>query len=150
MYEESLRTPLMIRYPVEIKAGQVKDELVLNLDMSPTLLDLAGVVIPTDMQGQSLRPLMSEPAPAEWRDAIYYRYYEFPHGWHKVRPHYGVRTDRYKLIHFEGDMDVWELYDLQSDPNELHNLYGQDEYSATQDALHRRLAELRRELGDVR
>ena len=148
MYEESLRTPLVIRYPVELEPAQVADELVLNLDMTPTLLDLAGVEIPADMQGQSLRPLMSGEQQAEWRDAIYYRYYEFPHGWHKVRPHYGVRTDRYKLIHFEGDMDLWELYDLETDPNELDNLYGRDEYSDVQDALHIRLAELQRELGD--
>jgi arylsulfatase A-like enzyme len=91
---------------------------------------------------------MTATPPAEWRDAIYYRYYEFPHGWHKVRPHYGVRTDRYKLIHFEGDMDVWELFDLQSDPNELDNVYGRDDYAAIQEALHDRLTELQRELGD--
>lgn len=150
MYEESLRTPLVIRYPEEIAPARVNDDLVLNLDMTPTLLDLAGVEIPADMQGRSLRPLMAETPTTEWRDAIYYRYYEFPHGWHKVRPHYGVRTDRYKLIHFEGDMDVWELFDLQSDPNELDNLYGQDEYSRIQDGLHNRLTELRREYGDIR
>ena len=148
MYEESLRTPLVIRYPAEFSAGQVNDDLVLNLDMPPTLLDLAGVEVPIDMQGQSLRPLMNNSPSAEWRDAIYYRYYEFPHGWHKVRPHYGMRTDRYKLIHFEGDMDVWELFDLQTDPNELDNLYGRDEYSAVQEVLHTRLNELQRELGD--
>ena len=85
---------------------------------------------------------------ADWRDAIYYRYYEFPHGWHSVRPHYGVRTGRYKLIRFQGDMDVWELFDLQTDPNELENLYGQDEYAGIQEMLHARLNELQRELGD--
>ena len=148
MYEESLRTPLVIRYPAEIAPTQVNNNLVLNLDMTPTLLDLAGIEIPPEMQGRSLRPLMTETPPIEWRDAIYYRYYEFPHGWHKVRPHYGIRTDRYKLIHFQGDMDLWELFDLQSDPNELNNLYGQDEYSAIQGGLHTRLTELRRELED--
>jgi arylsulfatase A-like enzyme len=149
MYEESLRTPLVIRYPAEIAPAQVNDELVLNLDMTPTLLDLAGVEIPPEMQGRSLRPLTTATPPVEWRDAIYYRYYEFPHGWHNVRPHYGVRTDRYKLIHFEGDMDVWELFDLQSDPNELDNVYGQDEYAAIQEALHDKLIELQRELEDL-
>ena len=148
MYEQSLRTPLIVRYPAEFESGQVNDELVLNLDMPPTLLDLAGVEIPADMQGRSLRPLMNDSPQYEWRDAIYYRYYEFPHGWHKVRPHYGVRTDRYKLIRFEGDLDLWELFDLQADPNELDNLYGRDEYSAVQEALHTRLAELQHELGD--
>jgi arylsulfatase A-like enzyme len=150
MYEESLRTPLVIRYPAEFAVGQVNDDLVLNLDMPPTLLDLADVEIPADMQGRSLRPLMDHSRAVDWRDAIYYRYYEFPHGWHKVRPHYGVRTDRYKLIHFEGDMDVWELFDLQNDPNELENLYGSDEYGGVQDMLHRRLDELQIELGDSR
>jgi len=149
MYEESLRTPLIIRYPAEIAPAQVNDDLVLNLDMTPTLLDLAGVEIPSEMQGRSLRPLLNATPPTEWRDAIYYRYYEFPHGWHKVRPHYGVRTDRYKLIHFEGDMDVWELFDLQADPNELENVYGQDEYVAIQEALHGKLNELQRELEDL-
>ena len=150
MYEESLRTPLVIRYPAEFAVGQVNDDLVLNLDMPPTLLDLADVEIPADMQGRSLRPLMDHSRAVDWRDAIYYRYYEYPHGWHKVRPHYGVRTDRYKLIHFEGDMDVWELFDLQNDPNELENLYGSDEYGGVQDMLHRRLDELQIELGDSR
>jgi len=149
MYEESLRTPLVIRYPAEISPGQVNDDLVLNLDMMPTLLDLAGVKIPPEMQGRSLRPLMTASPRPEWRDAIYYRYYEFPHGWHKVRPHYGVRTDRYKLIHFGGDMDVWELFDLQTDPNELKNVYGQDEYVTIQNQLHNRLNELQRELEDL-
>ena len=148
MYEESLRTPLVVRFPAAFAAGQVNDDLVLNLDVPPTLLDLAGVEIPADMQGRSLRPLMNESHSADWRDAIYYRYYEYPHGWHKVRPHYGVRTDRYKLIHFEGDMDVWELFDLQTDPNELDNLYGRDDYDAVQEALHARLSELQQELGD--
>ncbi len=148
MYEESLRTPLVVRYPAEFAPGQVNEELVLNLDMTPTLLDMAGVEIPADMQGRSLRPLMNGDQPGEWRDAIYYRYYEFPHGWHKVRPHYGVRTDRYKLIHFGGDMDVWELFDLHTDPHELTNLYGRDEYGDIEEALHAKLAELQRELGD--
>jgi len=148
MYEESLRTPLIVRYPAQFAPGQVRDELVLNLDMTPTLLDLAGADVPADMQGQSLRPLMDGSPSSEWRDAIYYRYYEFPHGWHKVRPHYGVRTDRYKLIHFEADMDSWELFDLQNDPHELDNLYGRDEYGTVQETLHRRLDELQNELGD--
>jgi arylsulfatase A-like enzyme len=148
MYEESLRTPLVIRYPAKIAPEQVNEQLVLNLDMAPTLLDLAGVEIPAAMQGQSLRPLMDGTSPGEWRDAVYYRYYEFPHGWHKVRPHYGVRTDRYKLIHFGGDMDVWELFDLEADPGEMHNVYGQDDYVAIGNALHERLSALQRQYED--
>ena len=148
MYEESLRTPLVIRFPGVVVPDQVTDALVLNLDMAPTLLDLAGVTIPDQMQGRSLQPIMTGDSASGWRDAIYYRYYEFPHGWHKVRPHYGVRTDRYKLIHFGGDMDVWELYDLASDPNEMHNLYGQDDYANIETTLHERLNQLQSELGD--
>ena len=148
MYEESLRMPLVMRYPAGFSAGQTVDELVLNLDFAPTFLDLADTPIPADMQGRSLRALVDGSPTPEWRDAIYYRYYEYPHGWHLVRPHYGVRTERYKLIHFEGDMDHWELYDLETDPQEMRNLYGVEEYSSVQEQLHARLAELRRELKD--
>ena len=140
--------PLVMRYPAGIEPGQTVDELVLNLDFAPTFLDFAGVPVPEDMQGRSLTTLIDGSPSADWRDAIYYRYYEYPHGWHLVRPHYGVRTERYKLIHFEGDMDHWELYDLESDPQELENLYGVEAYAAIQTDLHDRLAELRRELED--
>ena len=148
MYEESLRTPLLIRYPDEIATDQVNENLVLNLDMTPTLLDFAGVDIPGDMQGQSLRPLLAGDDDTGWRDAIYYRYYEFPHGWHDVRPHYGVRTDRYKLIHFTGDMDLWELYDLETDPHEMQNLYDREDYRSIRQRLHWQLDELQSTLGD--
>jgi len=122
---------------------------VLNLDLAPTLLDYAGVAVPPQMQGRSLRPLGRGRPPADWRQAIYYHYYEFPHGWHQVRPHYGIRTGRHKLIHFYGDLDVWELYDLAEDPSELSNLYGQPGYRAVQRDLHRQLDALQRELGDT-
>lgn len=149
MYEESLRTPLVVRFPPEIASGEVNDELVLNLDMTPTLLDFAGVAIPEEMQGRSLRPLLSGESNEPWRESIYYRYYEFPHGWHDVRPHHGVRTDRYKLIHFGGDMNVWELFDLDTDPNELENLYGHEDYQSVQEELHAELTKLQQELGDT-
>ena len=148
MYEESLSMPLVVRYPKSVPAGQVSDSLVLNLDFAPTLLDYAGVEVPADMQGRSLRGHLEGRRPADWRDAIYYRYYEFPHGWHDVRPHYGVRTARHKLIHFGGDMDVWELYDLEADPHELRSVYAAPEYASVRAQLHRRLESLRRELGD--
>jgi len=149
MYEESHAMPLLLRYPAAVAAGRVSDSLVLNLDFAPTLLDYAGVAVPGDMQGRSLRPLLDGPPPADWRDAIYYHYYEFPHGWHDVRTHYGVRTDRYKLIRFYGDMDLWELYDLATDPHELRNLHGQPGYADVQEDLHRRLEALRNEFGDT-
>jgi len=149
MYEESLAMPLVVRYPAALPSGRVSDSLALNLDFAPTLLDYAGVAVPSEMQGRSLRPLLDGPPPADWRRAIYYHYYEFPHGWHDVRTHYGVRTDRYKLIRFYGDESFWELYDLATDPNELHNLYGRQGYEAVQEDLHQQLETLRRDLRDT-
>ncbi len=119
MYEESLRTPLIMRYPPEIKPQSISDLFVQNLDFAPTLLDLAGVPVPSEMQGRSLRKIWKEENP-DWRDAIYYHYYEDGFG---ATPHYGVRTERYKLMHFYGSIDSWELYDLKNDPNEMINLY---------------------------
>jgi arylsulfatase A-like enzyme len=148
MYEESMRTPLIIRYPDGITAGQVADTLVVNLDTAPTVLDYAGVPVPPDMQGRSLRPLTLGQTPDDWRHGVYYHYYEYPHGWHSVRPHYGVRTDRYKLIHFYGELNVWELYDLQKDPLELINVYGIDEYSDITQTLLEQIRTLQREFGD--
>jgi len=146
MYEESLRTPLLIRYPKEIKAGTKIDKLVQNLDFAPTFLDYAGVEIPSDMQGKSFRKLVSGES-AEWRDAIYYTYYEYP-SIHMVKRHYGICTDRYKLIHFYYDIDEWELYDLEKDPREMHNVYGDPAYTAIQKNLHERLADMRKKYGD--
>ena len=149
MYEESLAMPLVVRYPAAVPAGRVSDALVVNLDFAPTLLDYAGVPVPADMQRRSLRAILDGPPPADWRTSVYYHYYEFPHGSHDVRTHYGVRTDRYKLIRFYGEMDLWELYDLATDPHELHNVYGQPGLQAVRDDLHRRLDALRMELGDT-
>ncbi len=123
MYEESIGIPLVMRFPKKIKAGIVNTNLVMNLDFAPTILDIAGVPIPAEVQGVSLVPLFSNRTPANWRYAIYYHYYEYPHGWHEVKRHLGVRTDRYKLIHFYNNIDEWELYDLQKDPHEMHNIY---------------------------
>lgn len=164
MYEESFRTPLLIRYPQAIKAGSRCGRLVQNLDFAPTLLDVAGVKVPEQMEGRSLVPLFGENRDTiEWRKSLYYHYYDYP-TFHLVRRHDGVRTDRYKLIHFYGkggvegatpnmlkpgtrenrtfnmlskanyfptsseDINYNELYDLEKDPNELHNLYGQPGY----------------------
>lgn len=143
MYEESLGMPLVMRYPGHIPAGQVSDDIVLNLDFAPTFLDFAGVSIPDDLQGESLRAVVSGNAPEDWRESMYYQYYEYPHGWHFVKKHYGVRTDRYKLIHFYNDIDEWELFDLQNDPNELKNLYNDPEMVEVQQELHQELDRLR-------
>jgi arylsulfatase A-like enzyme len=121
MYDESLRTPLLISYPQGIEQGGVCDELVQNLDIAPTILELAGSDIPGDMQGQSLLPLFANPAPVGWRKAVYYQFFES--GW-GVPQHYGIRTKQYKLIHFLSAPENWELYDLEKDPHELDNRYG--------------------------
>ncbi|WP_262247916.1 sulfatase family protein [Parapedobacter soli] len=146
MYEESLKTPLMIRYPKEIKAGTESDALVQNLDFAPTFLDYAGVEVPTDMQGESFRQLVSGKTD-DWRDAIYYTYYEYP-SIHMVKRHYGIRTDRYKLIHFYYDIDEWELYDLEKDPKEMHNVYGDPSYADIREELHKKLDETRKKYKD--
>ena len=149
MYEESFSMPLMVRYPPEISPGKVVDELVMNLDFAPTILDYAGVEIPDEMQGVSLRNLMAGEQQPGWRKSVYYHYYEYPHGWHNVKRHYGVRTDRYKLIHFYNDIDAWELYDLMLDPNELNNLYDNPDYSKIVDELKVELARLREQFLEV-
>jgi arylsulfatase A-like enzyme len=116
--------------------------MVLNLDLAPTFLDYAGVEKPDDMQGVSLRRLTTGEKVVDWRDAIYYHYYEYP-SVHMVKRHYGVRTDRYKLIHFYYDIDEWEMYDLQEDPNEMNSVYDDPAYSDIQEMMHQRLEELR-------
>ncbi|MHC4647566.1 MAG: sulfatase family protein [Planctomycetota bacterium] len=147
MYEESLRMPLLIRYPKEIRRGTANSDIVLNLDFAPTFLDLAGVTVPADMQGRSFRSLLEGRRPRDWRTSMYYHYYEYP-GAHAVKRHYGIRTKRYKLIHFYYDIDAWELYDLQKDPNELNNLYSNPAHDAILKRLRTELGRLRRQYGD--
>ncbi len=153
MYEESMGTPILIRYPALARGGQVRKDLVLNLDFAPTFLDLAGVKVPADMQGMSLRPLLQGKSSDGWRRSVYYHYYEgYPYSWHKVQRHFGVRTDRFKLIYFYGcdcdDGGCWELYDLKTDPHEMHNLYGDPAYRDTIALLKRELGRLQSDLGD--
>ena len=119
MYEESLKMPLIVHWPGVTGPQQREEKLVQNLDYAPTFLDMAGCEIPADMQGQSLVPLLRGEEPTNWRDSIYYHYYEYP-DWHMVARHNGVRTDRYKLIHFY-QTGEWEFYDLENDPDELQN-----------------------------
>ena len=141
MYEESFRTPLLIRYPKEIKPGTVITQMVQNLDFAPTFLNYAGVKAQKEMQGESFRKVLSGES-MKWRDAIYYHYYEFP-GVHAVKRHYGVRTERYKLIHFYYDVDEWEMYDLEKDPHELKSIYNDPAYADIQGNLLKKLKELR-------
>lgn len=144
IYEESMRTPLLMKFPEAYNTGRKVDNLVQNIDYAPTFLDLAGVEIPDDMQGESIVPILSGNNKKDWRDALYYHYYEYPNE-HAVKRHYGIRTDRYKLIHFYYDIDIWELYDLESDPKEMNNLYGKPEYDKLTGDLKLRLNELRQD-----
>jgi choline-sulfatase len=122
MYEQSLRMPFMMRYPKVIKPQSVVNEMVVNIDFAPTLLNLAGVSIPKEMQGRSVLPLAAGKKPKNWRTSMYYHYYEYPEP-HRVMPHFGIRGERYKLICFYGKERFWELIDLKTDPNELLNIY---------------------------
>jgi arylsulfatase A-like enzyme len=126
MYNESFRTPMVIRYPAKITPKQQVDRFTLNLDIAPTLLDYAGIPIPADMQGASMRPLLQKEKVANWRNEIYYHYYELSFG---LTRHYGIYTGRYKLMHFYHPIDAWELYDLKKDKQEMNNLYNDPKYS---------------------
>ncbi|MCW9708079.1 sulfatase family protein [Fodinibius salsisoli] len=148
MYEQSLRMPLLMRYDGHIPAGSVTDQFALNLDFAPTFLDYAGIDITESMQGRSLRPVLENKAPDDWRQSMYYHYYEYP-GPHQVKRHYGIRTDRYKLIHFYYDIDAWELYDLKEDPNELNNVYDDSAYADVVVELKQQLDDLREQYGDT-
>jgi arylsulfatase A-like enzyme len=145
IFEQSLRTPLVIRWPGVVKPGSVNGDLVSNLDFAETFLAAAGVAAPAEMQGRDLGPVLRGQTPADWRKSFYYQYYEWPQP-HHVRPHYGVVTDRYKLIHFYKDADYWELFDLKTDPAELKSVFNQADYATAQKELSAELARLRTEL----
>lgn len=142
IYNESFKTPLLIRWPNKIKPGITEDELVQNLDFAQTFLAAAGIQSPADMQGESLMPLLTGEKEKWKRDALYYHYYEYP-SVHMVKRHYGVVTKKFKLIHFYYDVDEWELYDRIKDPNEMNNVYNLPEYASTVKYLKEKLAELR-------
>ena len=130
IYEESLRMPFMVKYPERIKAGSVNEDIITNIDFAPTLLELAGITTTQKMQGTSFVPVLEGNTPKDWQDAMYYHYYEFPF-WHHVQPHYGIRTQKYTLAHFYYNIDVWELYDLEKDPNQMNNIYNDPNYAST-------------------
>lgn len=161
MYEESLRMPFVIRYPRAIQPGGVCDRMILNVDFAPTFLHYAGLPIPEDMQGTSIDPLLEGRTPQGWRTSMYYRYWMHCDQIHNVYSHYGLRTERYKLIYYygeafelKGSQDIpkepeWELFDLQRDPHELNNVYHDPNYEGTvkslTDELHRLQADLKDE-----
>jgi arylsulfatase A-like enzyme len=146
MYEESLLTPLLVRWPGTVKAGSVSDDIVSNLDFAETFLDIAGAKVPADMQGRSLAPILAGTTPKDWRQAFYYHYYEGLRGGHSVPRHYGITTGRYKLIDFY-EVGTTELFDLNSDPEELQSVHGDPKYAKIQTGLERDLKKLRAEFG---
>ena len=146
MYSESFKTPLIVRWPGHVRPGSVNNDIVSNLDFPETFLEMAGVPIPDDMQGRSLVPILEGRKPADWRTSIYYHYYEYP-AVHMVKKHEGVYDGRYKLIHFYDDIDVWEFFDVQADPNELANVYAEQKHAGEitrlREALERHKEELK-------
>jgi arylsulfatase A-like enzyme len=146
MYEESFRTPCVIRWPGKIPPGTANADLCLNLDFAPTFLAAAGAEVPADMQGASLLPVLQGETPANWRDAVYYRYYEFPQP-HRVEPHYGVRTATHKLIYFHR-VNEWELFDLTADPQEMKSVFHDPAYQHIVRQLQERLTKLREQYQD--
>lgn len=141
MYEESFTTPLVMRLPKRFNAhGKVK-QFVQNIDHAPTFLEIAGVEVPKDIQGTSYLPLIKGENPKDWRQSMYYHFYEYP-AEHAVKRHYGIRTEQYKLIHFYNDIDTWELYDLKNDPYEMKNLINDPKYQDTIKSLKKELWDL--------
>lgn len=147
MYNESFKTPLLIKWPNVIDEGTTENEMVQNLDFAQTFLEMAGIKAPEDMQGKSLVPLLKGEKEAWDRDAVYYHYYEYP-AVHAVKRHYGIATKRYKLIHFYYDIDEWELYDQKKDPKEMTNVYNNPEYAEVRKEMKQKLKEIRRKYKD--
>jgi len=147
MYEPSLRTPLIVRWPGVVEPGSFCGAIVSPIDFAATFLEIAGAKIPDDLDGRSLVPILRGKTPDDWRKSFYYHYYEYP-GWHHVRRHYGVTDGRFKLIYFyESDVKSWELFDLEFDPNELTNVYDNPAYATVKERMHAELDRLRKELG---
>jgi arylsulfatase A-like enzyme len=161
MYEESLRMPFLVRYPPEIRAGSVSSAMSLNVDFGPTFLDYAGVALPASMQGRSLRPVLRGEPPPDWRTSMYYRYWVHHDVAHHVWAHYGVRTERHKLVYYyaepcdtpgafeEPRTPEWELFDLEADPAELRSVYHEPAYAGIVRELKAELRRLQAELGDT-
>lgn len=147
MYEESLRMPLIVRWPDVTPAASRNEAIIQNTDYAATFLDLANITIPEDIQGKSIVPFLKNESPESWRDVAYYHYYAWP-DWHMVQPHYGIRSDRYKLIHFY-TTDEWELFDLENDPDEMQNEYLNPEYIDIVKAMTERLDQERIAVGDT-
>lgn len=150
MYEECQRMPFIVRYPRSIKAGSTTSAIAMNIDFGPTFLDYAGVEVPADMQGRSLKPVLDAEGqiPSDWREAAYYHYYEYP-AEHSVKRHYGIRTADCKLIHFYNDVDQWEMYDMNADPKELNNVYDDPAYASKRVQMHELLDKVQQQYADT-
>ncbi|MEN8249792.1 MAG: sulfatase/phosphatase domain-containing protein [Bacteroidota bacterium] len=148
MYEQSHKTPFIIKAPDGKMNVVNKEDMIVNIDYAPTFLDYAGVLIPEDMQGKSLRPVLNGETPPDWRTSVYYHYFEYP-AEHGVKRHYGIRNSRYKLIHFYYDVDEWEFYDLEKDPNEIQNVYFDPAYQSIISELKEELQYLREQYQDT-
>lgn len=147
IYNESFKTPLLVSWPGKIKPGTKSDEMVQNLDFAQTFLEAAGIPAPSDMQGESLMPLLTGNNEKWTRDAVYYHYYEYP-AVHMVKRHYAIVTKEYKLVHYYFDVDEWELIDRLHDPNEMKNVYDDPAYAEVKKQLHTQLEQLRKKYGD--
>jgi arylsulfatase A-like enzyme len=147
MYEPSLRMPFLIRYPGKLEPGSRNSDIITNIDFAPTILDIAGLQAPEEVQGKSFLDNLVTGKPGDWRQSMYYHYYEFP-WWHHVQPHYGIRNQEYKLIHFYYNIDVWEFFDIQEDPDELVNQIDNPEYAEVIAEMKEELAALMKQYGD--
>ena len=147
IYNESFKTPLLIRWPGVVEPGSTSDQMVQNLDFAQTFLEMAGIEAPSDMQGESMVPLLKGDIKGWDRDAVYYHYYEYP-AVHMVKRHYGIVTREYKLVHFYYDVDEWELYDRQKDPMEMKNEYNNPAYADVVSEMKEKLAKMRVKYGD--
>jgi len=147
IYNESFKTPLLVKWPGVVQQGSVEHEMVQNLDFAQTILDMAGIQAPEDMQGESIIPLLKNDKSNWNRDAVYYHYYEYP-AVHMVKRHYGIVSKEYKLIHFYHDVDEWELYDRIKDPNEMNNVYNDPKYANVITKLKKELTDLRKKYKD--
>lgn len=148
MYEESLRTPFVMRYPGKIQPGTKISQMIVNLDIAPSVLEFAKLSMPAGLQGRSFAPLVTkQPLQKAWRQSMYYHYYEYPEP-HRVAPHFGIRTKQFKLIRFYGPYDSWELFNISKDTGEMKNLYHHPAYQTIAAKLTRELKELATQFKD--
>jgi arylsulfatase A-like enzyme len=148
IYEESLRMPFILKYPKRVRPGSINTDVIANIDFATTFLDIAGITTDQKTQGRSFAAALDEKSDKDWRQSMYYHYYEFPF-WHHVQPHYGIRTSDYTLAHFYYNIDQWELYDLKKDPQQMNNLIDDPNYTAVLASLKKELNDLRQSYGDA-